>query len=259
MIAPQLGATNYQVEAPMTAPAGRPTSAEEFAGRAVSRARWRFDRSRNRQGWFNHERQWYGPANARVAHGVLTIEARHEAPRAHDGGGQAYTSAKLVSRAAHGFGFTEVRARLPCGRGTWPAIWLLPATGRWPDQGEIDLMEMVGWDANVVHATLHTGLFNHRLGTQRGAQLSVPTACTALHRYQLDWRLHSITIGVDDRAYLRVADDRPGGAGAWPFTRPYRLILNVAVGGDWGGRQGIDDTALPAAMQVDYVRHWSLP
>lgn len=253
-----LGATNYAVDAPMVVPRGKPSFADEFAGRAVSRARWRFDTARNAAGWSNHERQYYGPANARVRGGVLTIEARVETPRrAPDWGGQTYTSAKLVSRASLGFGFYEVRAKLPCGRGAWPAVWLLPATGTWPDEGEIDLMEMVGWDPNVVHATLHTGAFNHAKGTQRGAQTRIATSCAAYHRYQLDWRPHSITIGIDDRAYMRVADDQPGGAAAWPFTRPYQLILNLAVGGDWGGQQGIDDGAFPQAMTVDYVRYWA--
>lgn len=253
-----LGAANYTVDAPMTAPSGRPTLADEFDGGSVDQARWRFDTDRNAAGWPNHELQYYGPANAHVGKGNLVIEARREKPRgARDWGGQAYTSAKLVSRRAIGYGFTEVRAKLPCGRGMWPAIWLLPSTGQWPDEGEIDIMEMVGFDPNVIHGTLHTGLFNHRLGTQRGAQTGVPTSCTAFHRYQLDWRPHEITIGVDDHAYLRVMDDQPGGAGAWPFTRPFQLILNLAVGGDWGGQKGIDDRALPQRMTVDYVRHWA--
>lgn len=253
-----LGATTYAVDAPMVAPRRAPSFADEFNGRRVDRAAWRFDRSRNATGWFNHERQYYDPRNARVGDGVLTIEARRETPRdARDWGGQTYTSAKLVSRRSRGFGFYEIRAKLPCGRGAWPAIWLLPATGTWPDQGELDLMEMVGWDPDVVHATLHTGAFNHARGTQRGAQIGVATSCTAFHRYQLDWRPGSITIGVDDRAYMRVADDQPGGAAAWPFTRPFQLILNLAVGGDWGGAKGVDDSAFPQRMAVDYVRYWA--
>lgn len=253
-----LGATNYALDAPMAVPRGRPSFADDFNGRGVNPARWRFDTSRNAAGWANHELQYYGPANARVTGGVLTIAARHEAPHgARDWGGQAYTSAKLVSRQALGFGFYEVRAKLPCGRGGWPAIWLLPATGNWPDEGEIDLMEMVGWDPNIIHATLHTGAFNHLRGTQRGAETRVATSCTAFHRYQLDWQPHVITIGVDGRAYMRVIDDQPGGVAAWPFTRPFQLILNLAVGGDWGGKQGIDDAAFPMRMTIDYVRFWA--
>ena len=257
-----LGATNYTVDAPMTPPAGPPSFADEFNGPGVDPRVWRYDTSRNAIGWYNNERQYYAdarPENARVEGGALMIEARRERldrKRYRDWGGQGYTSAKLVTREARGYGFYEVRARLPCGRGAWPAIWLLPATGAWPEQGEIDLMEMVGWDANVIHATLHTGAYNHRLGTQRGAQRRVATSCTAYHRYQLDWRADAITIGVDGRAFMRVANDRPGGAAAWPFTRPYQLILNLAVGGDWGGQKGIDDSRFPQAMRVDYVRYW---
>lgn len=257
-----LGAANYGVDAPMAVPARAPSFADEFSGKAVDGARWRFATSRNAIGWYNHERQYYAeqrPENTRIEQGALVIEARREAlakARYPDWGGQAYTSAKLVTRRALGFGFYEIRARLPCGRGAWPAIWLLPSTGTWPLQGEIDLMEMVGWDPTVIHATLHTGAYNHRLGTQRGAERRVATSCTAFHRYQLDWRPDAITIGVDGRAYMRVLNDKPGGAAAWPFTRPYQLILNLAIGGDWGGQKGVDDTAFPQAMAVDYVRYW---
>jgi len=258
-----LGATNYTVDAPLAVPTSAPTFADEFNGAAIDRAAWRFDTSRNAEGWFNHERQYYAdgrPENARIEHGALVIEARRETlPKARfrDWGGQAYTSAKLIARRELGYGTYEVRAKLPCARGSWPAVWLLPGSGTWPDQGEIDVMEMVGWDPNVVHATLHTGKFNHRLGTQRGAQTNVPTSCTAFHRYQLEWRPDAITIGVDGRAFMRVANDQPGGTAAWPFTRPFQLILNLAVGGDWGGQRGIDDAAFPQRMTVDYVRYWA--
>lgn len=257
-----LGATNYAVDLPMAPPARAASFADEFNAPAIDARVWRFDTERNAAGWYNHEKQYYAaarPQNARVERGALVIEARREAldrARYPDWGGQNYTSAKLVTRQAYGYGFYEVRAQLPCGRGAWPAIWLLPATGTWPDQGEIDLMEMVGWDPNVIHATLHSAAYNHRLGTQRGAERRVATSCTTFHRYQLDWRRDAITIGIDGRGYMRVANDRPGGAAAWPFTRPYQLILNLAVGGDWGGQKGIDDTRFPQAMRVDYVRYW---
>jgi licheninase len=132
----------------------------------------------------------------------------------------------------------------------------LPDSGKWPDEGEIDVMEMVGWQPNVIHATLHSALFNHVRGTQRGAEKEVPSSCTEFHRYQLDWRPDAITIGIDGRGYMRVANDQPGGRGAWPFDRPYQMILNLAIGGDWGGAKGIDDAALPQRMTIDYVRYW---
>ena len=257
-----LAATNYSVDVPMRAPVAPPVWADEF-NQKIDQTRWRFDTERNLQGWANHEKQYYAAdrrENARIEHGALVIEARREALRAEpDWGGQAYSSAKLVSRKSLGYGFYEVRAKLPCGRGTWPAIWLLPQSGTWPDMGEIDLMEMVGWQPRVVHATVHSGAFNHVRGTQRGAETRIASACSAYHRYQLDWQPHSITIGVDGHGYMRVVDDQPGGHAAWPFTVPYRLILNLAVGGDWGGVKGIDDAALPQRMSVDYVRYWRAP
>ncbi|MCW4463872.1 glycoside hydrolase family 16 protein [Sphingomonas sp. BT-65] len=257
-----LGATNVKADVPMTVPATKPSFADEFDGPKIDTGKWLFDTHRNREGWYNNERQYYAdgrPENARIEDGALVIEARRESlkGKAADWGGQEYTSAKLVTRERYGYGFYEIRAKLPCGRGMWPAIWMLPTGEKWPDGGEIDIMEMVGWDAHVIHATLHTGAYNHAKGTQRGAQVKVPTACTAYHRYQLDWRPGVITIGIDGRGHMQVKDDQPGGLAAWPFVRPYELILNLAVGGDWGGKHGIDDAALPQRMHVDYVRYWA--
>jgi beta-glucanase (GH16 family) len=93
--------------------------------------------------------------------------------------------------------------------------------------------------------------------TQRSAQKALPTSCSAFHRYQVDWRPDSITIGVDDRAYMRVRNDQPGGKGAWPFNVPFKMILNLAIGGDWAAAKGIDDAAMPQRMEVDYVREGS--
>jgi len=255
-----LAATNYAVDIPMAAPAARPSWSDEFDRPRIDLKLWRFDTARNKQGWYNNEKQYYAAdrrQNARIEGGALVIEARREKlPAMPDWGGQDFSSARLVSRQALGYGFYEVRAKLPCARGTWPAIWLLPDSGKWPDEGEIDLMEMVGWQPNLVHATLHSALFNHVKGTQRGAGKDVPTSCTEFHRYQLDWRSDAITIGIDGRGYMRVANDQPGGRGAWPFDRPYQMILNLAIGGDWGGAKGIDDSALPQRMTIDYVRYW---
>ncbi|MGR6330024.1 glycoside hydrolase family 16 protein [Sphingomonas sp. XXL09] len=251
-----LGATNYAADQPIAAPMRKPVFADEFSGSTVDDLKWHFDISRNREGWPNHELEYYGPDNARVANGALDIVARKQRPQKLDTGGQSYTSARMVSRQAFGYGFYQIRAQLPCGRGMWPAIWLLPNKGSWPAMGEIDIMEMVGWDRNVIHATLHSAKYNHVSKTQRGAQIKVPTACSAWHDYQLDWGPDEILIGVDGRAYMRVVNDEPGDPAAWPFIKPFQLILNLAVGGDWGGVKGVDDAAMPQRMRVDYVRYW---
>lgn len=266
-LATTLSASNYALDEPMPRPdRAQLVWSDEFDGPALDLSKWRYDTARNKAGWWNGEQQYYAegrPQNLRIENGRLILEARRDpwTLRARpDWGGQAYSSAKITTKGKAGWtnGFFEVRAKLPCAHGTWPAIWLLPekADG-WPDGGEIDVMEEVGSQPNVVHATLHTALFNHARKTQRGADLVVPTACTAFHRYQLAWRPDSITIGVDDRAFMRVKNDQPGGRAAWPFNERFYLILNLAMGGPWAG--AVDDRALPQRMEVDYVRVWKLP
>ena len=259
----QLGATNFGIDAPLERPAdAKLVWADEFDGKVLDAKRWRHDTSRNRQGWHNNERQYYGPDNARVTGGKLVITAERRARSGRrDWGGQAYSAARIDTRGKQSWtgGFFEIRAKIPCGRGTWPAIWMMPDSGTWPAGGEIDIMEHVGWDPTRIHATLHTELFTHSKGTQRGASRLLPTACGQFHRYQLNWTPQAITVGIDDRAFMRIRNDQPGGRGAWPFDKPFHLILNTAVGGDWGGQKGIDDAALPARFEIDYVRVWQQP
>src|SRR5215510_6491617 len=151
-------------------------------------ARWAYDVGLNRGGWPNHELQYYAAGrreNSRVEHGVLILEARREKTRGFaDSGGQRYTSGRLFTRGVQTwtYGFFEIRARIPCGRGSWPAIWMLGdppgVQWRWPDVGEIDIMEHVGFDPGIVHATIHTKAYNHMIQTQRGAQVAIPDACS---------------------------------------------------------------------------------
>lgn len=237
---------------------------DEFGDTRIDANKWSFDTSRNKEGWWNGERQYYSadrPENLRVKDGRLIIEARRERldpKRFPDWGGQDYTSARIFSKGeGWTYGFYEIRAKLPCARGTWPAIWMLPVDLKeWPDDGEIDIMEHVGSEPNMLVASLHTALFNHAIKTQRSGKQPLPTSCSQFHRYQLDWRPESITIGVDDEAYMQVKNDQHGGKGAWPFNVPFNLILNLAIGGDWAGAKGIDDKAMPERFEVDYVRVW---
>ncbi len=218
-------------------------------------ARWTFDTEANRTGWYNNELQYYArdrPENATVADGRLVITARRESLRdAADHGGQRYTSARLITRgkADWTYGFFEIRAKLPCGGGSWPAIWMLGTSDKWPDGGEIDIMEHVGNDPGVVHSTVHTRASAGSSGD--GNSLRLATACDRFHRYQLEWTKDALRFAVDGtpvHAYTRAA----AGANGWPFDRPQYLLLNLAVGGDMGGK--VDDRIFPARFEIDYVR-----
>lgn len=226
-------------------------------------SKWAYGTVRNAIGWANHELQYYSGArleNSRVENGLLVIEARHEdlAPTQYpDWGGQHYTSARLVTRGKESWtrAFVEARARLPCGIGTWPAIWMLADVPvlHWPAEGEIDIMEHVGFDPGVIHGTVHDTDYNGHLHNERTATTSMADVCTAFHRYQLTWTPGRITIGMDDHNYFQYSNDGSGNA-EWPFDGPQYLLLNIAIGGDWGGQHGIDDTIFPVRMEIDYVR-----
>ena len=266
--AQSLTANNYAVDEPMPRPAdAKLVWADEFDGKTLDMGKWSYDRSQNKTGWPNGELEYYGarPENVRLENGHLIIEARRETLDPHryaDWGGQSYTSGKIVTKgkAAWTYGYYEIRAKLPCARGTWPAIWMMPeARQPWPDGGEIDIMEQVGSQPEVVHGTVHSKLFVHTKGTQRGAEKPVPGNCATFHLYQLDWRPDSIRVGVDGRAYMKVLNNQPGGRGAWPFDAPFHMILNLAMGGNWAAAKGMDDAALPQRMFVDYVRVWHVP
>lgn len=226
--------------------------------------KWGYDTGRNAAGWYNNELQYYAnarAANSRVENGMLVITARKEDLSAlglPDWGNQQYSSARLVTRglAAWTYGFLEVRAKLPCGTGSWPAIWMLsnpPATA-WPDDGEIDIMEHVGFDQGIVHASVHTKSYYHVMKTQKTAQTRLADLCENFHRYQLTWTPERITVGVDDKNFFQFSNDHSGERANWPFDKPQYLLLNIAVGGDWGGMKGIDDKVYPVRMEVDYVR-----
>ncbi len=258
-------AAGAEAPRPIALPAGyRLVWSDEFSKPGLpNAAKWSYDTAFNKRGWHNEEKQYYaGPRakNARVARGRLIIEGhaeRLDPRRFPDWGGQSYTSSRLITRgkASWTYGYFEARAKLPCGVGTWPAIWTLAdrPNMKWPDDGEIDIMEHVGFDPGVVHQTIHTKAFNHVLGTQKAGQVKVPDACDSFHLYQLHWTPDRIQMGVDGRTVFTF--DKPSSNSAeWPFDRPHYLLLNLAIGGAWGGRKGIDDKALPASMEVDYVR-----
>lgn len=208
-------------------------------------------------GWGNRELQFYTDQldNARVEHGHLIIEARRERFKNCD-----YTSARLVTKDKGDwtYGRFEIRAKLPAGRGTWPAIWMLPTKwdlgdGQWPDNGEIDIMEHVGYNPGSIHASTHSQAHQWRNHNQRTAIVKSPDVTTAFHTYALEWDADEIRIYFDDQHYF-TSRKEGGDWKSWPFFRDFHLVLNVAVGGDWGGEQGVDPTIFPQKMEIDYVR-----
>jgi len=212
-------------------------------------------------GWGNKELQFYTARrkeNARVENGHLIIEARKEPWEGRD-----YTSARLVSRNKGDwtYGRFEVRAKLPSGRGTWPAIWMLPtgATyGGWPSSGEIDIMEHVGFDPDVIHTSVHTRAYNHTINTQKTAQLKLPSARSEFNVYAIEWTPEEIRGFVNDEQFFTFRNERLTNPAAdyrqWPFDKPFHLLLNLAVGGMWGGQQGVDPTIWTQRLEIDYVR-----
>lgn len=216
--------------------------------------KWNYDVGGH--GWGNNELQYYtksSPENARVEGGMLIIETRKE-----KFGTNNYTSARLVTKGKGDwqYGRVEVKAKLPAGRGTWPAIWMLASTTplKWPEDGELDIMEHVGFDPGVVHANIHTKAYNHSINTNKGNKISVPDATQAFHVYSMEWDAEKIVFLMDGKDYFTFANDKQNNPATWPYNQPFHLLLNVAIGGGWGGAQGIDDGIFPQRMEVDYVR-----
>ena len=229
-------------------------------------SKWGYDTYRNAPGWFNNELQYYASGrtqNSLVQGGKLTITARKEnlSGAVPDWGGQSYTSARLITKgkASWTYGFFEVRAKLPCGAGTWPAIWTLGSTvNTWPDQGEIDIMEQTGWDKQTVLGTIHTPA-GFGGGGSSGNKV-IADACTAFHNYQIKWTPNAIEFYIDGVSYRPAyVNPSPGVVNAaWPFNNPQYLLLNLAVGGVLGGT--VNDTTLSTtSLEVDYVRVYQVP
>ncbi len=218
--------------------------------------RWNYERGMIR----NNEAQFYTaarPENARIENGVLVIEARREDWRQGNVAAR-YTSASVTTQCRQywRYGRVEVRAKLPAGRGTWPAIWMLGQnidTAGWPKCGEIDIMENVGFDPDTIHANIHTDAYNHVKGTNKGNRITVLAPHSDFHVYALEWTPERIVISVDGKPYFTYEKESAEEA-VWPFDQPFYLILNLAIGGTWGGQKGIDDSIFPQRFEIDYVR-----
>ena len=226
--------------------------------------KWTYDTYMNKAGWFNGELQYYANArlqNSSVQNGKLVITAREEnlsSVVSDWNNRQTYTSARLITKgkSTWTYGFFEIRAKLPCGQGTWPAIWSLgSSTDVWPNQGEIDIMEQTGWNKQLVLGTVHT-LAGYG-GNGSTGSTSLADACTNFHNYQIKWTPTAISFYVDGVPY-RSAYTRPTNALGWPFDQPQYLLINLAVGGTLGGSLSTA-TWSTSSLEVDYVRVYQQP
>jgi beta-glucanase (GH16 family) len=222
--------------------------AEEFdVDGAPNTARWGYDIGTGSGGWGNNELQYYTsrPENVIVLNGVLKINAIKEAYN-----GIAYTSARLLTKDKFSFkyGKIEVRAKIPAGAGTWPAIWMLGNninTAGWPACGEIDIMEHVGNIPNKIHGTLHHPGFSG--GNATGGSTIITDATTAFHNYITEWTPTAIKFYVDTQLYYTFANNS-----SLPFNQNFFVILNMAMGGNFGG--AVSPSFTSATFEIDYVR-----
>jgi len=244
---------------------------DEFDGTELDSSKWSPDLWAPRK--VNDEDQAYTDRdrNLRIEDGMLVIEAHKE-----DYEGGSYTSGRVHSAGKGDFlyGRFEVRAKLPRGQGSWPAIWMLPSDpykysttckdgedwqgsgtcDAWPNSGEIDIMEHVGYQMGHIHGTVHNKAYYWVNWEQRKGRILVDDVDERFHVYALEWSPERIDIFVDDSHYFTYVNEGTGWQ-AWPFDHPFHVILNIAVGGAWGRAGGpIDDTIFPQRMFVDYVR-----
>jgi beta-glucanase (GH16 family) len=219
--------------------------------------KWVYDIGKGwNDGWGNNELQFYTDEqkNVRVKDGMLIIEAHRES---RDGKNYTSTRLKSMGKGDWLYGRFVIRAKIPSGLGTWPAIWMLPTEekyGGWPSSGEIDIMEHVGYDPNVIHGTIHTEAYNHSIGTQKEGKITIKDAIDSFHDYIIEWDESSIKFFVDKNLYHTVTRGKNENYKGWPFDQHFHIIMNIAVGGNWGGSKGVDEKIWPRKMEIDYVR-----
>lgn len=208
-------------------------------------------------GFGNNELQFYTDSleNSYVKDGLLHIVAKKEKYENNE-----YTSAKLTTRGLNSIegGRVEIRAKLPKGLGSWPAFWMMPDSfhegNSWPKCGEIDIMEHLGRLENQIHVSAHTGAYNHNLKTQFTSVNDLEGVTEEFKTYIFEWDDEEMSFYMDDilLGNLKKRDRQDISEMGWPFHQPFYLILNLAVGGFWGGE--VDDTSLPWEILVDFVK-----
>ena len=226
---------------------------DEFDDESSFGTDWKFENWR--KGYVNNELQRYvadgeldGHKTASVEGGVLHITAMK-----YNG---EVISARMNTRKSWLYGYMEARIWLPKGLGTWPAYWMMPndQSDGWPKCGEIDIMEEVGANANYTSSSIHCDAYNHVKNTQKTKETYTANAEGSFHIYALEWTEGYIKTYVDGKELLYFANDGKNNVSTWPFDKTFYITLNLAWGGDWGGYKGVDESALPTTMKVDYVR-----
>lgn len=229
---------------------------DEFDGTELSQENWKLETGSH--GWGNNELQNYlSEGNVEVSGGTLKIIAKKESL-----GGSNFTSARLNSKKEFRYGKIEIRAKIPDykGKGIWPALWMLGndiSTVGWPACGEIDIMEYVSYSPNEVHFSIHSTANNHVKGTQiTSGPVPLETIEEEFHIYGVLWTDKYIKFYIDTEDNVQLHFIRPAVSNFenWPFSKPFYFLMNIAVGGNWGGLEGVDETIFPAVMEVDYVR-----
>jgi len=228
---------------------------DEFDAPEIDMNKWSYEVGTGNWGWGNGEAQYYtdNSNNSFIEDGKLIIKAIRQYYA-----GSEYTSARMVTKnkGDWAYGRFEIRAKLPAGTGTWPAIWMMPTDseyGGWPDSGEIDIMEHVGFDPGTIHATCHNDTYNWYDGIPPpGGELNVNDFDENFHTYTLEWTESSLKWFVDETLYYTYSNTSSWST--WPYNHDFFIILNIAIGGTWGGQQGIDDSIFPVQMEVEYVR-----
>ena len=206
-------------------------------------------------GWVNNELQNY--VNHQTPEGSLVTEVKNGKLRITclKENGKIY-SGRVYAKVKEGwtYGYIEASIKLPKGKGTWPAFWMMPVNFRsWPADGEIDIMEEVGYHPNYVSSSLHANAHVHTNNTQVTHEMKCDGAEDEFHTYAILWTANNITTYVDGKVQLSY-DNKGKGRDDWPYDDPFYIIFNLAWGGSWGGAQGVDESALPATMEVDYIR-----
>ena len=223
---------------------------EDFSGTSLNTSIWNYelgDGCPNLCGWGNNERQIYTKENVQVKDGSLIITATKDST--------SYFSGRITTKNKFEFqyGTIEAKMKLPEGSGLWPAFWMLGSNISevgWPKSGEIDIMEYVGKKPHEIHTTLHT---QDSYGQSKNTKIStIETIEEGFHTYKAKWTEESITFYVDDNE-VYVFNPEVKDENTWPFNQPFYILVNMAIGGNFGGPE-VDDNIFPKEFEIDYIK-----